>query len=49
MATAAAEFGVLAFRRAYAGWLESGGDFGAVARRTLDDVRAAVTALERPE
>jgi AcrR family transcriptional regulator len=45
----AAELGVLALRRAYEPWLEAGGDFGEVARRTLEEVRAAAAALERAE
>ncbi|WP_434452132.1 TetR/AcrR family transcriptional regulator [Lentzea sp. E54] len=45
-ASVAAELGLLAFRRAYSGWLETGGDFAEVARRSLADVRAAVTALD---
>lgn len=48
-AAVAAELGVLALRRGYDRWLEAGGDFGAVARRALEEVRAAVTALQRPE
>lgn len=48
-ASVAAELGLLAFRRGYSRWLETGGDFAEVARRSLADVRAAVTALEGAE
>ncbi|GGU19336.1 TetR/AcrR family transcriptional regulator [Lentzea flava] len=44
----AAELGILAFRRGYARWLETGGDFAAVARRALEEVRVAAASLERP-
>ncbi|WP_439662261.1 TetR/AcrR family transcriptional regulator [Lentzea sp. HUAS TT2] len=48
-AAVAAELGVLAFDRGYERWLETGGDFAEVARRTLGDVRAAVSSLEGAE
>ncbi|SEP74952.1 transcriptional regulator, TetR family [Lentzea xinjiangensis] len=48
-ASVAAELGVLAFRRGYHRWLENGGDFAEVARRTLREVRAAVAGLEGGE
>ncbi|MGW6937191.1 TetR/AcrR family transcriptional regulator [Lentzea sp. NPDC054927] len=48
-AAVAAELGVLALRRGYGEWLEAGGDFGEVARRTLEEVRVAAAALERAE
>lgn len=48
-AAVAAELGVLAFDRGYERWLETGGDFAEVARRTLSDVRAAVAGLEGAE
>ncbi|HEX7305406.1 helix-turn-helix domain-containing protein [Lentzea sp.] len=48
-AAVAAELGILAFQRGYDRWLEAGGDFGEIARRTLGDVRAAVQALEGGE
>jgi hypothetical protein len=41
----AAELGVLAFNHGYERWLETGGDFAEVARRTFSDVRAAVGSL----
>ncbi|GHG16665.1 MULTISPECIES: TetR/AcrR family transcriptional regulator [Amycolatopsis] len=41
-ACVAAELGALAMKIAYERWIEAGGDFGATARRTLDEVRAAV-------
>lgn len=44
-AAVAAELGVLAFDHGYERWLESGGDFAEVARRTLGEVRAAVGRL----
>ncbi|MEV6240653.1 TetR/AcrR family transcriptional regulator [Lentzea sp. NPDC051838] len=40
-AQVAAELGILALRRGYAQWLEVGGDFAEVARRALEEVRAA--------
>ena len=48
-AVVAAEFGVLAFKLAYTGWLETGGDFAEVARRQLTDVLGAVDSLQRAE
>ncbi|WP_089918568.1 TetR/AcrR family transcriptional regulator [Lentzea albida] len=48
-AAVAAELGVLAFDRGYGHWLEAGGDFGEIARRTLRDVREAVASLQRAE
>jgi AcrR family transcriptional regulator len=48
-AAVAAELGVLALRRGYDVWLEVGGDFGEVARRTLEEVRTAAAALESAE
>ncbi|MCG8924669.1 TetR/AcrR family transcriptional regulator [Lentzea sp. CC55] len=48
-ASVAAELGVLAFQRAYDTWLEAGGDFGGITRRTLRDVREAVSSLEGAE
>jgi AcrR family transcriptional regulator len=48
-AAVAAELGVLAFQRGYDTWLETGGDFREIARRTLGDVRAAVRSLESAE
>ncbi|MDX8029925.1 helix-turn-helix domain-containing protein [Lentzea sp. BCCO 10_0856] len=48
-AAVAAELGVLALRRGYGEWLEVGGDFGEVARRTLEEVRVAAAALEGAE
>jgi AcrR family transcriptional regulator len=44
-AAVAAELGVLALRVGYAGWLEVGGDFAEVARRSLEEVRVAAAAL----
>ena len=44
-AVVAAELGVLAFERAYDAWLETAGDWGAVARRSVDEVRTAAAAL----
>ncbi|HUQ57566.1 helix-turn-helix domain-containing protein [Lentzea sp.] len=41
----AAELGLLAFWRGYDRWLETGGDFAEVARRTFAEVRAATTAV----
>lgn len=48
-AAVAAELGVLAFNRGYERWLETGGDFAEVARRTLGEVREAVASLEAAE
>jgi len=48
-AAVAAELGVLAFNHGYEQWLEAGGDFGAIARRTLRDVRDAVRSLDGAE
>ena len=48
-AAVAAELGGLALRRGYAWWLDAGGDFAEVARRALEEVRAAAVLLERAE
>ncbi|MCX2948315.1 TetR/AcrR family transcriptional regulator [Lentzea sp. NEAU-D7] len=48
-AAVAAELGVLAFNHGYERWLETGGDFAEVTRRTFSDVRAAVGSLEGAE
>ncbi|WP_329788543.1 helix-turn-helix domain-containing protein [Lentzea sp. DG1S-22] len=48
-AAVAAELGVLAFQRGYDAWLEAGGDFGEITRRTLRDVCEAVSSLEGAE
>ncbi|GHH36165.1 TetR/AcrR family transcriptional regulator [Lentzea cavernae] len=48
-AAVAAELGVLAFNHGYEQWLEAGGDFGEIARRTLRDVREAVRSLDGAE
>jgi AcrR family transcriptional regulator len=48
-AAVAAELGVVALRVAYDRWLEAGGDFAEVARRALEEVRAAAAALEGAE
>jgi AcrR family transcriptional regulator len=48
-ADVAAELGVLALRRAYEPWLEAGGDFAEVARRALEEVRVAASALKGAE
>jgi AcrR family transcriptional regulator len=48
-AAVAAELGIVALRVAYGRWLEAGGDFAEVARRALEEVRAAAAALEGAE
>jgi AcrR family transcriptional regulator len=48
-AAVAAELGVVALRVAYDRWLEAGGDFAEVARRALEEVRAAAASLEGAE
>jgi AcrR family transcriptional regulator len=45
-AVVAAELGVLAFGRAHAAWLETAGDWAAVARRSVDEVRTAAATLD---
>ncbi len=46
-ASLAAELGVLAFKRAFARWIDPGNDrqFGDLARQSLQELRAASAAL----
>ncbi|MGW4207958.1 TetR/AcrR family transcriptional regulator [Lentzea sp. NPDC004789] len=48
-ADVAAELGILALRRGYTRWLSDGGDFAEVARRALEEVRAAAAELQGAE